>query len=215
MGKRVPDAAGSALTSRDSLAVATLLRLAEAGLRDAVLLATGPHVGNAPVLAGWAVARMVDAVVVTETGWQPGGAGGNLALVPAENPLKPELSAILARLPAPGLPVLLAGGRPPFGPDRQSLRTDLDAARILLEDLAARFDVDLAGSGPAGRVAPVRPEPPPPPLPPRHRPDGSAPVHPSSHQPRSSAHPARLGWSCGAVLNPRCNGRSGPPTRFP
>ncbi len=140
------------------MAVATLLRMADTDLRDAVVLAAGRSPVNAPALAGQAVARMVNAVAATEVGWT-GSPSGGLATVPDLNPLKSELSTLGKRLPYSGPPALLGDGRPAGMPDRDAIRASVAAARALLKDLAIRFGVDLAGTGPAGNASPARPEP--------------------------------------------------------
>ena len=68
--------------------MANLLRLADADLRDAAVLVSGRRPGNAFALAAQAVVRMVDAVVATENGWKGTSVGGNLGLVPDQNPAR-------------------------------------------------------------------------------------------------------------------------------
>ncbi len=145
--------------------MATLLRLADADLRDAALLEAGRDPGNAPVLAGQAVTRMVHAVVATEVGWPVGAGDGDLDGVPDLNPLKRQLASLQQRLPSTTPPMPLRDGQAPPAPDHERLREHLLAARTLLKDLAERFQVDLRADGPAGRVVPLRPEPRPPPRP--------------------------------------------------
>ncbi len=147
------------------MAVAGLLRLADADLRDAAVLASGRRLGNAFALAAQAVVRMVDAVVAAEIGWKGISAGGNLDLVPDWNPSKASMARAAELLPpsAPCLPD--EDGKVAAPPDREALRVRMAAARTVLDDLATRFEVDLAGEGPAGRTAPARPEPPPDELP--------------------------------------------------
>ena len=171
-----------------SLAVATLLRLADQDLRDAAVLESGRNAGNSPLLAGQAVRRLVDAVAATETGWA-GRAGAELADIPDQNPVKPRLAALLDRLP------LVAAGQPsrdgaaPPAPDMASLRPGLAEARALLKDLAARLAVNLLGDAPAGDVAPLRPPvvPKPTKAPPAPRPSAT-PARPI--QPAPSVSPA-------------------------
>ena len=141
--------------------MATLLRLADTDLRDAAVLEAGRDPGNAPALAGQAVTRLADAIVATEVGWDGRPAGGKLDLIPGQNPLKRSLAAVGKRLPqiAPSMPLLNGEGPPP--PDRAALRDDIRAARALMKEAAAIFEVDLSGTGPAGSIVPVRPPPPP------------------------------------------------------
>ena len=162
MAGRKDVAAAAEASARSSLAVATLLRLADADLRDAAVLESGRDPGNAPALAGRAVARMIDAVVVTEMGWTR-SAKGDLDRVPDQNPLKRSLAGVSSLLPPALPPVPLDDGRAPSAPDRDTLSKGMLAATALLKDLAARFEIDLFGNGPAGRIVPVRPKPTPPP----------------------------------------------------
>ncbi len=170
-------------STRTGLAVATLLRLADADLRDTAVLESGRDPGNAPALAGQAVTRLVDAVAASERGW-PVGPAGDLAAIPDENPLKHPLAALRRQLP-PVLPRQpLADGRAPPAADRVRLRDGVLSARALLKDLAVRFGTDLSGTEAAGTIAPIRPEPPPPPPKPPEPapPPAAAPVAPTSHR---------------------------------
>ncbi len=173
-------------STRTSLAVATLLRLADADLRDAAVLESGRDPGNAPALAGQAVTRLIDAVVTSERGWGVEPAG-DLAAIPDENPLKRPLAALRRRLPLVPARQPLADGRVPPAPDRGLLRDGVVAARALLKDLAARFGTDLFGTGTAGTIAPIRPEPPPPPP----KPPEPAPALPRRAAPPIVVAPAR------------------------
>ena len=146
--------------------MANLLRIAEADLKDADLLSSGRNPGNAPALVHLAVDRLVQAVIATERGW-PVGSGGrdDLDLVPDENPLKPMLVSATRSGSSSGPPTVQKDGSAPILPDRQKLREGILAARAVLKNLAARFEVDLFGGGIAGRAAPIRPEPSPMPRP--------------------------------------------------
>jgi hypothetical protein len=74
-------------------AVANLLRIAEADLKDADLLSSGRNPGNAPALVHLAVARLVQAVIASERGWPVGSDGSDdLDLVPDENPTETDVS---------------------------------------------------------------------------------------------------------------------------
>ena len=138
------------------MAVAALLRLADADLRDAAVLASGRRPGNAPALAGQAVVRMVDAVMATETGWEGSSFSGDLAAVPEQNPLKASLARVAGLLPKPMPPVPTAAGIAPAPPDHEALRLGMTAARAVLNELAGRFNVELSGDGPAGKAEPAR-----------------------------------------------------------
>ena len=170
--------------------MATLLRLADADLRDAAVLEAGRDPGNVTLLAGQAVSRMVQAVAVTEVGWPFKTGDGDLDDIPSLNPLKRQLASLQQCLPRTSPPVLGKNGQAPPAPDRARLREDLRAARTLLEELAARLQADLHGSGPAGHVVPLRPEPPPPaqkPIPPKQAvPKSLAPDRHAGPKPRQT-----------------------------
>jgi hypothetical protein len=147
-------------------AVANLLRIAEADLKDAELLSSGRNPGNAPALLHLAVDRLVQAVIATERGWPVGSDGrDDLDLVPDENPLKPMLASATRSGSSSGPPAVQKDGSAPVLPDRQKLREGILAAKALLKNLAARFEVDLFGGGIAGRATPIPPEPAPIPKP--------------------------------------------------
>jgi hypothetical protein len=138
------------------MAVAALLRLADADLRDAAVLASERRPGNAPALAGQAVVGMVDAVMATETGWKGSSFSGDLAAVPEQNPLKASLARVAGLLPKSMPPVPTAAGIAPAPPDHEALRLGMTAARAVLNELAGRFNVELSGDGPAGKTEPAR-----------------------------------------------------------
>ena len=136
-----------------ALAVAGLLRLADADLRDAAVLASGRRPGNALALAAQAVVRMVDAVLATENGWKGISVGGNLGLVSDRNSSKASLARAAELLPLSTPPLPDGAGKIAAPLGREALLVGMAAARSVLDDLAARFEVDLAGDGPAGRTA--------------------------------------------------------------
>ncbi len=154
-------------------AVANLLRLADSDLKDAELLSSGRNPGNAPALVRLSMERLVGAVAATETGWPASSSGHDADLIPDDNPLKSILLSLNNRKPSPEPPQLLRDGSVPPCPNREKLRDGILAARALLNDLVARFKVDLLNDQIAGRAAPIRPAPKPSPKPPnRHRSNG-------------------------------------------
>ena len=138
--------------------MATLLRLADTDLRDAAVLEAGRDPGNAPALAGQAVTRLIDAVAATEVGWTPDQNGGSLAAIPDLNLVKRPLVTLRERLPPASPPTPGKDGAAPPPPDGGSLREGILSARTLLKELAVRFGTVLSGTGPAGSIAPLRPE---------------------------------------------------------
>ena len=138
-------------------AVANLLRLADADLKDAELLSSGRHPGNAPALLQLASTRLSHALLATEHGWPLAGHGADLTLVPVENPLKQAVANLVGAGGNGDPPTVADDGSLTTLPDAQALRTSILAARAVLKTLAATFEVDLFGTGAAGRTGPVRP----------------------------------------------------------
>ena len=135
--------------------MASLLRLAEADLKDAELLSSGRNAGNAPGLLQLAADRLVQAVLATEFGW-PLRPEPSPASIADENPLKGRLTEITKASPWAGTPVVSGTGAPPDPPDKQDIRAGIRIARGILKLLANEFDVDLFGDGVAGTIAPAR-----------------------------------------------------------
>ena len=140
-------------------AVATLLRLANLDLKDAGLLSSGRSPNNAPALVRLAFDRLTLAVIATERGWPLASAAADVSVIPAANPLKAGLVQAATVQPAwQSFPAVGRDGHADPAPDRDVIRAAILATSTLLKDLARRFEVDLLGDKPAGRVFPVRPE---------------------------------------------------------
>jgi hypothetical protein len=141
-------------------AVANLLRLASADLDDARLLLRSRQTRNAAKLLSAAVASVVRAVVASEQGWL-GNPGGALDDVPEANPVRPELAAASAlAVPPPNDPVRPDGSQA-SEPPASRVSHALERIASTLKTVAQAFEVKIAGTGPAGRTAPIRPKPPP------------------------------------------------------
>ncbi len=137
-------------------ALANLLRLADADLKDAELLSSGRHPGNAPALLQLVTERLVSAVLATEHGWPLADLRIDFSRIPSENPLRAAIANLAAagghRLP----PTISDDGSLPTLPDGQELRANILTARTVLKNLAATFEVDLSGAGLAGKISPAR-----------------------------------------------------------
>ncbi len=133
-------------------AIASLLRLADAGVQDAWLLLEYGSLRNAAALQRSALDHAIDAVAASEQGWPAPAAG--LSEIPGDNPVKARLAALMA-----DAPTLLADGRLPSPPDERSLRRTLDQLAPILAELTTHFAVDLDGEDGAGVITPMRPEP--------------------------------------------------------
>ena len=138
MTERRRTAAANGAEARTRSAVATLLRLADADLRDAAVLEAGRNPRNAPALAAQGVARLIDAVAATEVGWRSRASGRALELIPDQNPLKRSLTALDRQLPNVAIPMPGDDGQAPGAPDRDALRSGMREANALLKELAAR-----------------------------------------------------------------------------
>ncbi len=172
-------------------AVASLLRLASADLRDAGLLSSGRNPVNAPALVKLAFDHLVLAVIATERGWPRQAPEAALRLLPDATPLKAGLNKVAALLRAVQIfPGVMQDGAAAPAPDREGIRSAIAAMSALLKDLASQFEVDLLGEGPARRASPVRPEPAPPPTPPSTPPPAKPQLAPPKAQP--SVKPAAV-----------------------
>ena len=141
-----------------SRAVASLLRLADADLRDAEKLSSGRYPGNAPALLKLATERLVHTVLATEHGWPRAEDATDLGLIPAENPFREALSNLVTASQDAGPPRISDDGHLPTPTaDLPGLRVNILASRAMLKNLAGTFEVDLSGDGIAHRIAPVRP----------------------------------------------------------
>jgi hypothetical protein len=140
-------------------AVANLLRLASADLDDARLLLRSGRTRNAAKLLSAAVAHIIRAVIASEQGW-PGNPRDGLDGVPEANPVRLELAAASA-LAAPPLnnPVGSDGSQAPE-PSANRVSHALERVASTLNTVTQAFEVEIAGTGPAGRAAPIRPKPP-------------------------------------------------------
>ena len=137
-------------------AVASLLRLANLDLKDAELLRSGRYPANAPALLGQAADRLLEAVLATEHGWPFPFSIADADLVPDRNPLK-ERTLELIRIRQDARVVILSDdGNLPVLPEKTDLRVNILIIRAALKTFALEFDVDLFGTGDAGKVAPVR-----------------------------------------------------------
>ncbi len=141
---------------RVDVLIANTLRIAREDLDGAVLLASEGN-RNAVYLCEQAAEKVILAVLTSEG--KHGGIkhrlGEMVDLVPDENPLKPALRAIEGlsayatsyRYAAPGIAA---------APPRERLAALMAKVEAALREAVARFGVDLAGKGPAGRSAPIR-----------------------------------------------------------
>jgi hypothetical protein len=175
--------------SRRRSAVANLLRVAHSGLDDAGALLKRKKRRNAALLAEQALAHVIDALAASEHGWPLGEWNAGLSAVPEANPIQPELAEVHALVSQDVGPAVRIDGQPAPEPDAGRLGQALAQAAAILEAVAKAFDVDLAGAGPAGRVAPIRPEPvlkkpePKPLVPPAVRQDSEVLVPPAATEP--------------------------------
>jgi hypothetical protein len=150
--------------------IATLLRWADADIRDARRLDEADSPGNAALLARNAATRLVEAAVASEHGYI---ATPDAQSIDDRNPLK----RVLLRLDLlPHDPLRLQqNGRPAAAVSTASLQRSLRDLAEALDRLLAHFGVDRAGSGAAKTDQPLLPPPPPPRRQPKPRPGAAAP----------------------------------------
>jgi hypothetical protein len=143
------------------LAAANLLRLAMADLDDARLLLRQGRTRNGAGMVNAALARVVRAVVASEHGWGRDRGERGIGAVPVANAIRAELAAASALAVAPPETPVRSDGSlvPEPGADQVSRALKLVASTV--KTIAKAFDVVISGTGPAGHVAPIRPEPPP------------------------------------------------------
>ena len=137
--------------------MANLLRLADADLKDAELLSSGRHPGNAPALLQLVSERLLHAVLATEHGWPLADPKPEPSRIPSENPMREAISSLVSAGQSSRSPAVSEDGSLPAPPDAQELRANVLAARAMLKKLAATFEVDLFGVGIAGKISPARP----------------------------------------------------------
>jgi hypothetical protein len=149
--------------SDDSLAlrfaVANLLRVARSDLDDARPLMRKRHGRNAAIFLRQALALLAGALAASEHGWPLKRWNAGLRAVPEANPFQPELLEIDALLGQDAAPAVRTDGRLAPEPDNGRLAPASDRLAALLRAIAKAFDTDITGTGPAGRVTPIRPEP--------------------------------------------------------
>lgn len=175
----------TSITAR--LAIANLLRLADADLRDARVVMRGGSLRNAGMLLQSAVTRLTAACSIPEQGWSGEESRADTASLAPDNSMKARLQAL--EVAANRQPGLLPGGTLPEAPDNAALRDGIERAGDVLYALTEHFDVALDSDEPAGDASALRrapaAEPPRPvdqPAPkaapktaPRPQPDGSNP----------------------------------------
>jgi hypothetical protein len=162
--------------------IANLLRLAEADLRDAAVLAKRGAMRNAGLLQHAAACRIIDAVLASEPDRDGPDPGSDSRRIPQTNPMRLRLQALEARARPPAS--LLPNGLLSAPPEAGELASCQEEARALLREIGQHFAVDFRGEDPAGSAAPIRPAPPPPP------PKAAAPTR---HPTRPAGRPARRG----------------------
>jgi hypothetical protein len=143
------------------LAVANLLRLAAADLDDARLLLRQGRTRNADGLVVEALDQVIRAVVASERGRRGDGGESDLAAVPGDNPVRSELAAASALSATPKDASVQPNGSLVPEPVAAEVSDALDQLTSTLNTVAKAFEVEIEGTDPPGRVAPIRPEPPP------------------------------------------------------
>jgi hypothetical protein len=180
--------------------IANLLRLAEADLRDAAVLAKREGMRNAGLLQHSAACRIIDAVLASEPERDGSEPGSGNRRIPQANPMRLRLQALEARARPPA--ALLPNGLLSAPPEADELASCQAEARALLREIGNHFAVDFRGEDPAGSAAPMRPAPPPPP-------PKAATLARRATNP--AARPARRGGEAAPPPDPASGGIAHPP----
>jgi hypothetical protein len=138
-------------------AIANLLRLADAGVRDARILMRNGSLRNAAMSASSAVSYMAAATVTPERGVPSDPTRVEPRSLDESNPIKTRLEELAGAFHQDR--GLLPDGCLPKAPDETGLQDSIERAVALLGDLSKHFKVDLGSEEPAGAVSPVRPIP--------------------------------------------------------
>jgi hypothetical protein len=157
--------------------------------------------------------------VASERGRRGDRDESDLAAVPRDNPVRSELAAARALSATPKDALVQPNGSLVPEPEAAQVSDALDHLASTLNTVTKAFEVELEGTGPAGRVTPIRSEPPPqpkqprlptPPLAPPRPPDKDAPATRAAKQ-------TKVGWKRGKALAPSrsrsVDGRSSPDRR--
>ncbi|RYJ02650.1 MAG: hypothetical protein EON47_06820, partial [Acetobacteraceae bacterium] len=133
-------------------AIANLLRLANAGLRDAGVLMKSGSLRNAAMSASSAVSCMAAATVTPERGLPADPSKAEPGALDESNPVKARLEELAGDFHQDR--GLLPDGRLPKAPDAPALRDQIERAVALLDCLSKHFEVDLGREELAGAVSP-------------------------------------------------------------
>jgi hypothetical protein len=179
------------MTSEQTTArtIANLLRLAEADLRDAAVLAKRAGMRNAGLLQHSAACRIIDAVLASEPDRDGSEPGSENRRIPQANPMRLRLQALEARARPPAS--LLPNGLLSAPPEAGELASCQEEARALLREIGQHFAVDFRGEDPAGSAAPIRLAPPPPPPPPKAAAPAGRATRPGAGAAQRNAQPVR------------------------
>ena len=135
-------------------AIASLLRLADAGVRDARILMKNGSLRNAAMSASSAVSYMAAATVTPERGLPDDPTRVEPQSLDEKNPIRARLEELAGAFHHDR--GLLLDGCLPKAPDETALLDHTERAVALLDYLSKHFEVDLGSEEPAGAVSPVR-----------------------------------------------------------
>ena len=176
----------TSITAR--LAIANLLRLADADLRDARVVMRGDSLRNAGMLLQSAVSRMAAAALIPEQGWSGTESRADTASLTEDNPVAAKLRELEAGQSRQVEPQ--PDGRLPQSPDGQGLKEDIERAGDALYLLTEHFDAALDSDEPAGDATSLRP----PPLQEQNPEEPTALRAESARPPGADKRPTRIIW---------------------
>jgi hypothetical protein len=174
----------TSITAR--LAIANLLRLADADLRDARVVMRGGSLRNAGMLFQSAVSRMTAAALIPEHGWSGTESRADTASLTEDNPVAAKLRELEVGQSRQVEPQ--PDGRLPQSPDGQNLKEGIERAADVLYLLTEHFEAALDSDEPAGEATSLRP----PPLQEQNPEEPPAPKAESARPPGGDKRPTRI-----------------------
>ena len=139
------------------LAIANLLRIANADLADARLVLRRGHGRNAAALGGRALASLVRALAASENAWPLDESDDGAEALPSANPFQHDLLVTEVLLADDADQRVDPDGHVEPAPEDANISDALGHVEDLLNATSQAFGVDLSGEGPAANADPLSP----------------------------------------------------------
>jgi hypothetical protein len=136
------------------LAIANLLRIADADLSDARLVLRRGQGRNAAALGSRALANLIRALAASENGWPLGAWDDGADAVPSANPFRHDLLATEVLLADDADQRVDPDGHVEPAPETANISDALDHVEDILDAASQAFGVDLSGRGTGGERRP-------------------------------------------------------------